>query len=337
MHISLCYHYTCKGGGAVNDDMHAEQTITNEDNRRSEDELWKELISGSFHDMLRSVLPDMAKVADTSKPVRFLETELRRLARFTRRYSSSHPDSRKFVDILAEVPLISGENAWILLHVEIQGRGGKEDFPLRMHRYRCLLEGRYNRPVAGLAILVQPIPADQAEGIYCWEGYGSRVLYEYPVFKIYEGDEERLQKSDNPFDLAHYAGMQAWKQRGSDTRKLDYMKLLLAELDRRGWSHEAKMALLWFIEGVMHIEDDSAWNEWEEELEKRKETGDMYVSLMERKGIKKGVQQGIQQGKIEMIREMLRWGDSDEKILACARISSEELAEIKEQIRRETN
>jgi len=245
----------------VNDDVHAEQTITNEDNRRSEDELWKELISGSFHDMLRSVLPEMARVADTSKPVRFLETELRRLARFTRRYSSSHPDSRKFVDILAEVPLISGENAWILLHVEIQGRGGKENFPLRMHRYRCLLEGRYNRPVAGLAILVQPIPADQAKGIYCWEGYGSRVLYEYPVFKIYEGDEERLQKSDNPFDLAHYAGMQAWKQRGSDTRKLDYMKLLLAELDRRGWSHEAKMALLWFIEGVMHIEDDSAWND----------------------------------------------------------------------------
>ena len=67
----------------------------------------------------------------------------------------------------------------------------------------------------------------------------------------------------------------------------------------------------------------------------------MYVSLMERKGIKKGVeqgiQQGIQQGKIEMIREMLRWGDSDEKILTCARISSEELAEIKEQIQRETN
>ena len=47
---------------------------------------------------------------------------------------------------------------------------------------------------------------------------------------------------------------------GSDTRKLDYMKLLLAELDRRGWSHETKMALLWFIKGVMHIEDDSAWN-----------------------------------------------------------------------------
>jgi len=45
------------------------------------------------------------------------------------------------------------------------------------------------------------------------------------------------------------------------------------------------------------------------------------------------MQQDIQQGKIEMIR----WGDSDEKILACARISPEELAELKEEIRRETN
>jgi len=89
------------------------------------------------------------------------------------------------------------------------------------------------RPVAGLAILVQPIPADQTEG---------------------------STKSDNPFDLAHYAGMQAWKQRSNDVRKLDYMKILLAELNKRGWSHEEKMPLLWFIEGVMHIEDNNVWD-----------------------------------------------------------------------------
>ena len=143
----------------------------------------------------------------------------------------------------------------------------------------------------------------------------------------------RLQKSANPFDLAHFAGMQAWKQRGSDTRKLYYMKLLLAELDKRGWSHEANMALLWFIEGVMHIADEDVWEEWEEELEKRKETGDMYVSLMERKGIKKGVeqgiQQGIQQGKIEMIREMLDAGESEDRILRYARITPEQLERIR--------
>ena len=303
----------------------------NENERRSEDELWKEFLSVSFYNMLRSVLPDMARVADRAKPVRFLETELRRLARFTRRYSANPPDSRKFVDILAEVPLISGENAWILLHVEIQGRGGKENFPLRMHRYRCLLEGRFNRPVAGLAILVQPIPADQTEGIYRWEGYGSRVLYEYPVFRIYEGDEDALRKSDNPFDLAHYAGMQAWKQRSDDVRKLDYMKILLAELNKRGWSHEEKMTLLWFIEGVMHIEDEIIWNEWEEELESRKEAGDMYVSLMERKGIEKGIARGIALNQIQIARKMLAAGEPDDKILAYAQISPEQLEKIREE------
>ena len=329
----------------MNDDMQADNTASNENDRRSEDGLWKELLQGFFHDMLRSVLPGMAKEADPEKPVRFFDTELRRLARFTRRYTESPPDSRKFVDILAEVPLLSGEDAWILLHVEIQGRGGKEDFPLRMHRYRCLLEGRYNRPVAGLAMLVQPIGDEQAEGVYRWERFGSQITYKYPVFKVYEGDEDALRASDNPFDLAHYAGMMAWRRRGDDARKLDYMKLLLRELDARGWSHESKSALLWFIEGVMFIRDDDAWKEWESELDKRKEEGGMYVSLMERRGIEKGIEQGIVQGiekgilrgKTEMIREMLRWGDSDEKILACARITPEELAELKEQFRREAD
>ncbi len=37
----------------------------------------------------------------------------------------------------------------------------------------------------------------------------------------------------------------------------------------------------------MYIIDDDVWEKWEEELEKRKEAGEMYISLMERKGIKK--------------------------------------------------
>ena len=104
--------------------------------KRSDDTLWKEILSGFFHDALRSVLPEMAEAVDPLRPIRFLDAELRRLARFTRRYSETPPDGRRFVDILADVPLKKGDNAWILLHAEVQGRGGKEDFPLRMHRYR---------------------------------------------------------------------------------------------------------------------------------------------------------------------------------------------------------
>lgn len=63
--IKMCHHYIREGGDAVSDGVHAEQANTTENDQRDEDELWKELISGSFYDMLRSVLPEMARAADT--------------------------------------------------------------------------------------------------------------------------------------------------------------------------------------------------------------------------------------------------------------------------------
>ena len=36
---------------------------------------------------------------------------------------------------------------------------------------------------------------------YRWEGYGTRVSYKFPVFRIYEGDEEALKASENPLGI----------------------------------------------------------------------------------------------------------------------------------------
>ena len=190
--------------------------------RRHDDLLWKDLLARFFVPMLHSLLPDLARDIDEKREVLFLDKELRRLARFTRHAEGGEPDENRFVDLLAQVPLLSGEEPWILLHAEVQGRGGNEDFPLRMHRYRGLLEGRYRHPVIALALLVEPLSKAQASGLYCWERYGTKVTYEFPVFRIYEGDEAILKASENPFDLAHLAGLRAWKSRGSEARKLDY-------------------------------------------------------------------------------------------------------------------
>ena len=111
-----------------------------------------------------------------------------------------------------------------------------------------------------LALLIEPLSKAQSRGFYRWERYGTRVSYEFPVFKIYEGDEEALKASENrgeelrpepgaredeealkasenPFDLAHLAGLRAWRSRGSEARKLDYLKEMLGLLEERGWSH----------------------------------------------------------------------------------------------------
>ena len=197
--------------------------------------------------------------------------------------------------------------------------------------------------------MIQPLPEGQEEGLYQWSMFRSKVRYEYPVFRLYEGDERALQESDNPFDLAHYAGMQALKQRGVDQGKLRYMKILLGELEKRHWSHEDKAFLLWFIEGIMNVKDNLVWEEWDEELERRKEEGEMYVSLMEKKGIskgraegwaeglekglekgmEKGMEKGRMEGKIDTARKMLAQGESDGKILYFTEITPEQLEALR--------
>ena len=315
---------------------------------RHDDLLWKDLLARFFVPMLRSVLPDLAHDIDDKRDVVFLDKELRRLARFTRRPEGGEPDGNRFVDLLADVPLRSGENAWILLHAEVQGRGGNEDFPLRMHRYRGLLEGRYRRPVIALALLIEPLSKPQSSGVYHWEGYGTRVSYEFPVFRIYEGDEEALKTSENPFDWAHLAELRAWKSRGSEARKLDYLKEMLELLDERGWPHADKAQLLVFMEGVIHLTEDESsreYEEWESALEQAKEAGRMYVSIMERKGIEKGrtegiqlgeargIQrgrtEGIQLGRTETARNLLRMGLDLTQIAEATGLPLEEIQALK--------
>ena len=55
---------------------------------RHDDLLWKDLLARFFVPMLRSVLPDLARDIDDKRDVVFLDKELRRLARFTRRHTN---------------------------------------------------------------------------------------------------------------------------------------------------------------------------------------------------------------------------------------------------------
>ena len=203
-----------------------------------------------------------------------------------------------------------------------------------------------------MALLIEPLSKAQSSGAYQWEGYGTRVSYEFPVFRIYEGDEEALKASENPFDWAHLAGLRAWKSRGNEARKLDYLKEMLGFLDKRGWSHDEKAQLLTFMEGVIHLTEDGSsreYEEWEEELERAKEAGRMYVSIMERKGIEKGIQlgeargiqlgeargiqlgrtEGIRLGRAETARNLIRMGLDLTKIAEATGLPLEEIQALK--------
>ena len=140
-----------------------------------------------------------------------------------------------------------------------------------------------------------------------------------------------MKASNNPFDLAHLAGLRAWKSRGSEARKLDYLKEMLGLLEDRGWSHADKAQLLVFMEGVVHLTEDASsreYEEWENALEEAREAGHMYVSIMERKGIEKGRIEGIQLGRTETARNLLQMGLESAKIAQATGLSLEEVESL---------
>ena len=112
---------------------------------------------------------------------------------------------------------------------------------------------------------------------------------------------------------------------------------MLELLDERGWPHADKAQLLVFMEGVIHLTEDASsreYEEWENALEQAKEAGQMYVSIMERKGIEKGIQlgeaRGIQLGKLETARNLLRMGLDSARIAEATGLTLEEVKALKD-------
>lgn len=93
--------------------------------RTDYDSLWKEVIESFFPRFLEFFFPDAYAVIDWGRGYEFLDTELQQL----------EPDAeigKRLVDKVAKVWLLNGEEAWVLVHVEVQGQYDSE-FAQRMY------------------------------------------------------------------------------------------------------------------------------------------------------------------------------------------------------------
>ena len=127
------------------------------------------------------------------------------------------------MDKLVKVWLKSGEERWLLIHVEVQA--WKEgDFPKRMHVYNHRIFDRYDREVISLAILADD-DLTWRPSRYEYGRWGFRAGTEFPIAKLldYAPHWQALETDANPFAtvvLAHLktletrqspADRQAWK------------------------------------------------------------------------------------------------------------------------------
>ena len=86
------------------------------------DGFWKDLIERFFGPFLSRALPELYADADLSQEPRFLDKEFRDLLQTSDLELHRSP---RFADYLLDVPLKNGGDAWVLLHIEVQGSGGR--------------------------------------------------------------------------------------------------------------------------------------------------------------------------------------------------------------------
>ena len=224
-------------------------TVTETESPYDFDGIWKEFIREYWPEILRDVIPDLYDAVDFGRKAEFLDKEMQEISQ--QLYGENDSVSKWYVDNLIKIWLKDGREEWVLLHIEVQGKGGKI-ISLRMFRYSCLIFLRYGKHPATLAILTSRRPKKEGNPeAYRYNIFGTTLEYKYHTLKTYEYRNEELLASDSPVHIFIYAVKMAVRYRKSGDKKLEYMIKVARLLKARGWSEERMRVFFKYLEFLM--------------------------------------------------------------------------------------
>src|SRR5271163_2740145 len=103
------------------------------------DEPWKFVLASFFKDFMEFCLPEIAKQIKWNKGYESWDKELLKIF-------PTSKTGKRLSDVLMKVWLKSGEEKWVLIHLEPQS-GRETDFNLRMFTYAYRIFDKYQKPV----------------------------------------------------------------------------------------------------------------------------------------------------------------------------------------------
>ena len=285
--------------------------------------LWKDLIEKFFYSLLKRALPELYEKADITKEPRFLDKEFRDIL------NTADPEihtSPHFADFVLEVPLQNGENKWVILHIEAQGRGGG-NLAVRMYTYKSLIFVHYQKEPVALAIITDKRPSGEPK-YYSYNDCGTESIYKYNSLVLSELDDEELLSSDNPIDLVLCAAKLAVTTK-EELRKFNFLRQTITLLNERGWSLEEKRDLLLFTERIVNMKDITLLKEYREVLEREREGKAMYIPVLLRDTAaeieQRGIEKGIEKGRLEIARNLIAAGIPADVIAKSTHLSLEQI------------
>ena len=157
------------------------------------------------------------------------------------------------MDKLVKVWLNSGQEQWVLVHVEVQvDRDDK--FTWRMYVYNYRIFDKYNKKVASFAVLADDDP-DWRPQSYSYELWGTGAGLRFPIVKLLDYAERRseLEESSNPFATVVLAHLDAQATRKAPGERKERKVRLVRCLLERGWDVRRARQLFRLVDWLMDL------------------------------------------------------------------------------------
>lgn len=253
------------------------------------DSPWKNILEQYLQDFMAFFFPDANAAIDWDRGYIFLDKELQQIV-------WEAEVGRRLADKLVQVWRLDGEEAWVLIHIEVQSQE-EADFAERMYTYHYRLHDRYRRPVVSLAVLGDKRstwrPSEYRSALW-----GCSLTFQYPIVKLldYQARQVDLETNTNPFATVVLAHLTAQETRRTPRERADAKFALIRRLYERGASRNAILNLFRFIDWILQLPDDIASQFWLE-LRQYEEARKMpYITSVERIGRQEGKQEGLREG-----------------------------------------
>jgi len=253
------------------------------------DSPWKDILQQYFEEFMLFFFPQAHAEIDWTKPPVFLDKELQQVVRDAEL-------RRRLADKLVKIYRKSGEENWILIHVEIQAQE-ESNFAQRMFIYNYRIYDCYKRPVASFAVLGDE-RSTWRPSQFGYELFGCRVDFQFPIVKLvdYRQRQSELEASRNPFATVVMAHLLAIETRNNRIERKQQKLVLVRRLYSQGLEREDIINLFQFIDWIMSLPQELEREFWQEFRDFEESRRMRYVTSVERFGIRIGLLKGISLG-----------------------------------------
>jgi hypothetical protein len=265
------------------------------------DSPWKTAIETYFPDFMAFFFPQIFADIDWSRGFEFLDQELQQVVRDAEL-------GKRLADKLVRVWRLSGEETWVLIHIEVQS-SEQAEFSFRMYVYNYRLSDKYNVPIVSLAILGDERSSWRPQQ-YQRQLWGCSVDFQFPIAKLldYGRNWQGLEESSNPFAIVVMAHLKAQETRNDGQQRKLWKFTLIRRLYEQGYGRQDILNLYRFIDWLLELPEGLEL-EFQREIEQFEQERQMtYISSIERNAV-----QRERQGEVEALL-VAKFGELDAEL-----------------------